>query len=89
MHLYLDRMEDIDCTDVSLLIVPKSIICLSPWASFTKQGKLARECNSKTVPMGVEISAGDLLTTRKLKNTDAISHFHNDQRNLPSAAQLE
>ncbi len=32
-------------------------------ASFTKQGKLARECNSKTALMDVEISAGDLLTT--------------------------
>ncbi len=33
-------------------------------------GKLAREHNSKTTPMGGEISAGDLLTIRKLKNTD-------------------
>ncbi len=31
-------------------------------ASFTKQGKLVRERNYKTAPMGVEISAGDLLT---------------------------
>lgn len=36
--------------------------------------------------MGVEISAGDLLTTRKLKNT---SHLHIDQLNrLPSAVQI-
>ncbi len=48
-------------------------------ASFTKQGKLARERNSKTAPMGVETSAGDLLTTCKLKNTDATSHLHIDQ----------
>ncbi len=40
-------------------------------ARFTKQGKLAREHNSKTALMGVEISAGNLLTTCKLKNTDA------------------
>ncbi len=33
-----------------------------------------RERNSKTAPMDVDISAGDLLTTRKLKNTDATSH---------------
>ncbi len=50
-------------------------------ASFTKQGKLARERNSKRALMGVEISAGDLLTTRKLKNTDATSHLHIDQCN--------
>ncbi len=43
------------------------------------------ERNSKTAPMGVEISVGDLLTMRKLKNT---FHFHNDQRNLTSAAQI-
>ncbi len=57
-------------------------------ASFTKQGKLARERNSKTAPIGGEISAGDLLTMRKLKNTDAPSHLHIDQRNIPSAAQI-
>ncbi len=34
----------------------------SLWGSFDKQGKLARELNSKTAPMGGEISAGDLLT---------------------------
>ncbi len=56
--------------------------------SFTKQGKLAREHNSKTALMGVEISAGDLLTTCKLKNTDATSHLHIDQRNILSAAQI-
>ncbi len=33
--------------------------------------------------MGEEISAGDLLTMRKLKNTDATSHLH-----IPSAAQI-
>ncbi len=43
-------------------------------ASFTKQGKLARERNSKTAPMGVDISAGDLLTMRKL-NTDTTSFY--------------
>ncbi len=57
-------------------------------ASFTKQGKLAQERNSKTAPMGVDISVGDLLTTRKLKNTDATSNLHIDQRNIPSAAQI-
>ncbi len=36
-------------------------------ASFTKQGKLARERNSKTAPMGVEIYAGDLLTNALIK----------------------
>ncbi len=41
-------------------------------ASFTKRGKLAQERNSKTAPMGMEISARDLLTSGKLKNTDAI-----------------
>ncbi len=51
-------------------------------ARFTKQGKLARERNSKTN------SVGDLLTMRKLKNTDATSHLHIDQRNMPSAAQI-
>ncbi len=38
--------------------------------------------------MGVEINAGDLLTMRKLKNTDATSHLHIDQCNIPSAAQI-
>ncbi len=32
--------------------------------------------------MGVEIYAGDLLSTNKLKNTDATSNLHNDQRNI-------
>ncbi len=36
-------------------------------ASFTKQGKLARERNFKTLPMGVNISAGVLLTTKPFK----------------------
>ncbi len=58
------------------------------WARFTKQGKLAQERNSKTGPKGVEISVGDLLTTSKLKNTDATSHLHIDQCNIPSAAQI-
>ncbi len=38
--------------------------------------------------MGVNISAGNLMTMHKLKNTDATSNFHNDQCNLPSAAQI-
>ncbi len=38
--------------------------------------------------MGVEISAGDLLTMCKLKNTDATSHLHIDQRNIPSVVQI-
>ncbi len=33
-----------------------------------------QEPNSKTAPMAVENSVGDLQTTRKLKNTDATSH---------------
>ncbi len=45
-------------------------------ASFTKQGKLAGERNSKIAPMAVEISTSDLLSMRKLKNTDATSYFH-------------
>ncbi len=57
-------------------------------ASFTKQGKLARECNSKTAPMGGEIYAGDLLAMRKLNNTDATCHLHIDQHNISSAAQI-
>ncbi len=48
-------------------------------------GKLAQERNSKTVQMGVEISAGDLLTTHKLKNT---ANLHFDQCNIPSAVQI-
>lgn len=39
-------------------------------ASITKQGKLARVRNSKTAPMGMEISVRDLPTMWKLKNTD-------------------
>ncbi len=38
--------------------------------------------------MGGENSASDLLTMRTLKNTDAADHFHNDQLNLPRAAQI-
>ncbi len=37
--------------------------------------------------MGMEISAGDLLTMCKLKNID-VSHLHIDQRNKPSAVQI-
>ncbi len=50
-------------------------------ASFTKQDKLMRERNSKTAPMGVEISAGDLLTTRKLKNRRNISFTYRPTQN--------
>ncbi len=57
-------------------------------ASFTKQGKLARERNTKKAQMGGEISAGDLLKMHKLKNTDATSHLHINQRNITSAAQM-
>ncbi len=39
-----------------------------------------RERNSKTAPMGGEISAGDLLTMRKLEKT--ASHLHIDERNI-------
>ncbi len=38
--------------------------------------------------MGVEFSAGDLLIMRKLKNTDATSHLHTGQCNIPSTAQI-
>ncbi len=34
---------------------------------FNKHGKLARERNSKTAPMGVKSSAGDLLITAQIK----------------------
>ncbi len=44
--------------------------------------------NSKTAPMGVYTSAGDLLTMRKLKNTYATSNLHIDQCNILSAAQI-
>ncbi len=37
--------------------------------------------------MGVEISAGDLPTMRKLKKTDTTSHLHIDQRNIGYQAQ--
>ncbi len=42
---------------------------------FTKQGKLAWEHNPIKVPMEVENSAGDLITMRKLNNTDAARSF--------------
>ncbi len=58
------------------------------WARFTKQGKLALERISIKAQMGGDNSAGDLLTMCTLKNTDAISHFHNDECNLPRAAQI-
>ncbi len=54
-------------------------------ASFTKQGKLAQERNSQK---NLEISAGDLRTMCKLKNTDATPNLHIDQRNIPSTAQI-
>ncbi len=38
--------------------------------------------------MVVGISAGDLLTMHKLKNTDVTSHLHIDQCNIPSVAQI-
>ncbi len=38
--------------------------------------------------MGVEIAAGDLLTMRKLNNTDATSNFYYYQRNLPRAVHI-
>ncbi len=38
--------------------------------------------------MGGEISAGDLLTLRKLKNTSAVSNLHIYHRNIPIAAQI-
>ncbi len=47
-----------------------------------------RERNSKTAQTGVQISASDLLTTLKLKNTDVTSHLHIDQHNIPSAVQI-
>ncbi len=57
-------------------------------ASLTKHCKLAWERNYKTAPMEGDIFVGDLLTMCKLKNTDATSHLHIDQRNIPSAAQF-
>lgn len=54
-------------------------------ARFTKQGKLAP---FKTVPVGEEISVCDLLTMRKLKNTDATSHLHINILNIPSSVQI-
>ncbi len=66
-------MSVIWVTDLLLGIVPTAMI-------------RAKERNSKTVLMGVDISAGDLLTKRKLKNTDKASHLHINQRNIPSTA---
>ncbi len=44
-------------------------------ARFTKQGKLALEHNSRKAQMEGENSAGDILTTHTLKNTDADRAF--------------
>ncbi len=57
-------------------------------ARFIKYGKLVWEHNPIKVRMGVESSAGDLLTKSSLKNTDATSPFHNDQCNPPKATQI-
>ncbi len=43
---------------------------------------------SKSAAMGVEMSAGDLLTMHKLKNTEGTSNLHINQCNIPSAAQI-
>ncbi len=56
-------------------------------ASFTKQGKLAWEHDTKKAQMGGDISAGDLLKTRKLKNRVETSHLYIDQHNM-SAVQI-
>ncbi len=37
---------------------------------------------------GREISSDDLLTMRKLKNTDTTSYLHIDQCNLPSESLI-
>ncbi len=50
-------------------------------ARFTKKGKFLRD---STVPMGVEFSVGDILTSHKFST----SHFLSDLHNLPSAAQI-
>ncbi len=48
-----------------------------------------RERNSKTAPMGGKFSASDLVTIRKLKNTDTTSHLLiNQHNNIPSAPQI-
>ncbi len=49
-------------------------------ARFTKL-----ERNSIKVPMGEENSAGDLLTMRTLKNTDAARSIYQEQCKLPPA----
>ncbi len=85
LKVFLSQSHQLDIKlDTNFLV--NKIPTPSLMASFTKQGKLAREPNSKTAPMGVEISAGDLLTMRKLKN--ATSHLHVDQCNIPSTAQI-
>jgi len=50
---------------VILLTVPD---CCTIRAKFTKQGKLALECNFINAQMGRKKSTGDLLTMRTLKN---------------------
>ncbi len=81
-------------TEKNIKIVICIVYCIiwsnkfSLGARFTKQGKLAQERNSKTAPMCMEMSAADLLTPHKWKNTDTTSHLHIDQRNIPSAAQI-
>ncbi len=81
-------------TEKNIKIVICIVYCIiwsnkfSLGARFTKQGKLAQERNSKTAPMCMEMSAADLLTTRKWKNTDTTSHLHINQRNIPSTAQI-
>ncbi len=55
---------------------------------YIKQGKLAQERNSNKAEMGEDISVRDLLTMRKLKNTDVTSRLHIGQRNKASAAQI-
>ncbi len=50
-------------------------------ASFTKQGKLEQERNSKTAPMGEEISA---LIYFQCAN----KNVYINQRNIPSTAQI-
>lgn len=47
---------------------------------------LNRAKSAVTAQIGVEISAGDLQTMHKLKNTT--SHLDNDQCNIPSATQI-
>ncbi len=58
----------------------RTSIILNLRASFTKQGKLARERISKTALMGVELSVSDLVTMHKLNNTDITSHLNIDTK---------